>query len=50
MIKNMHSISEFKAHSVFKAKCKLLKNPDSKKYIQYSEKLQGKHKLIKYPE
>jgi len=30
MTKNMHSISEFKPHSVFKAKCKLLKNPECK--------------------
>jgi len=50
MIKNMHSISEFKAHSVFQGKRKLLKNPERKKYIQYSGIFQGKHKLLKYPE
>jgi len=27
MIQNMHSISEFKAHSVFQGKRKLLTNP-----------------------
>jgi len=50
MIKNMHSVSEFKAHSVFQRKRTLLKNPECKKYIQYSEKFQGKHKLLKNPE
>jgi len=49
MIKNMHSVSEFKAHSVFQGKRKLFKNPECKKYIQYSEKFQGKHKLLKNP-
>ena len=34
--------SEFRAHSVFQGKCKLLKNPENKKHIQYSEKFQGK--------
>jgi len=29
-------------HSVFQGKRKLLKNPECKKYIQYSEKFQGK--------
>jgi len=33
MIQNMHSISEFKAHSVFQGKRKLPKNPGCKKYI-----------------
>jgi len=46
----MHSVSEFKAHSVFQGKRKLLKNPECKKYIQYSEKFQGKHKFLKNPE
>jgi len=50
MIKNMHSISEFKAQSVFQGKRKLLKNPVCKKYIQYSENFQGKHELLKNPE
>ena len=50
MIKNMHSISEFKAHSIFQGKRKLLKNPECKKYFQYSEKFQGKYKLLKNPE
>ena len=48
--KNMHSVSAFKAHSVFQDKRKLLKNPECKKYIQYSENFQGKHKLLKNPE
>jgi len=46
----MHSVSAFKAHSVFQGKRKLLKNPECKKYIKYSEKFQGKHKLLKNPE
>ena len=29
-------------HSVFQGKRKLLKNPECKKYIQYSENFQGK--------
>jgi len=37
----MYSASEFKAQSVFQGKRKLLKNPESKKYIQYSEKFQA---------
>jgi len=42
--------------TVFQGKCKLLKTPECKKYIQYSEKfqgnsvLQGKRKLLKTPE
>jgi len=39
--KNMQSVSEFKAHSAFQVKRKLLKNPECKKYIQYSEKFQA---------
>ena len=46
----MHSASEFKAHSVFEGKRQLLKNPECKKYTQYSETFQGKHKLLKNPE
>jgi len=46
----MLSVSEFKAHSVFQGKRKLLKNPECEKYIQYSENFQGKHKLLKNPE
>ena len=37
----------FKAHSVFQGKHKLLKNPECKNYIQYSEHFQGKRKLLK---
>jgi len=43
-------------HTVFQGKRKLLKNPECKKYIQYSKKFQGKlcfqdkHKLLKNPE
>jgi len=50
MIRNVHSVSDFKAHFVFQGKRKLLKNLECKKYIQYSEKFQGKHKLLKNPE
>jgi len=48
--------SEFRAHSVFQGKRKLLKNPECKRYIQGSEKFQGKlscqdkSKLLKKPE
>jgi len=42
MIKYNIQYNEFRAHSVFQGKRKLLKNPECKKYIQYSEKLQGK--------
>jgi len=35
-------VKDFRAHSVFQGKNKLLKNPECKKYIQYSEKFQGK--------
>jgi len=47
--------SEFRAHSVFLGKHKLLKNPECKNCIQYSEKFQGKlcfqskGKLLKNP-
>jgi len=34
--------SEFRAPSAFQSKRKLLKAPECKKYIQYSEKFQGK--------
>jgi len=44
----------FRAHSLFQDKCKLLKTPECKKYIQYSEQFQGnsvffkgKRKLLK---
>jgi len=46
MIKNMHSVSEFKAHSVFQGKRKLLKNTECKKYISYKENFQEKYKLL----
>jgi len=55
MIKNIYSIQWIRAHSVFQGKRKLLKNPECKKYIQYSEKFQGnsnfqgKGKLLKNP-
>ena len=45
----MHSASEFKLHSVFQGKRKLLKNRECEKYTQYSENFQGKHKLLKNP-
>ena len=60
MIKNMHSVSEFKAHSDFQGKRKLLKIPECKKYIQYmvntvkifreNSVFQGKCKLFKNAE
>jgi len=34
--------SEFRAHSVFQGKHKLLKNPESENYIQCSDNFQGK--------
>jgi len=34
--------SEFRAHSVFQGKQKLLKHPECKKYIKYSEKFRDK--------
>ena len=46
-------MKNFRAHAVFQGKRKLLKNPECDKYIQYSEKFQGKlcfqgkHKLLK---
>jgi len=48
--------SEFRAHSVFQGKRKLLKNPECEKYMQYTETFQGKlciqrkSKLLKNPE
>jgi len=33
--------SEFRAHSAFQGKRKLLKYPECKKYVQYHEKFQG---------
>jgi len=48
--------SEFSTHFVFQGKHKLLKHPECRKYIKYSEKLhdklcfQGKHKFLKNPE
>jgi len=42
IIKTYIQYSEFKAHSVFQGKTKLLKNPECKKCIQYCEKFQGK--------
>ena len=49
-------LTQIRAPSVFQGKRKLLKNPESKKYIQYSEKFQGnsvfqgKRVLLKNPE
>jgi len=37
----LDTVKNFRAHSVFQGKRKLLKNPECKKYIQYSEKFQG---------
>ena len=48
--------SEFRTRSVFQGKRKLLKNPECKKYIQYTEKfqcklcVQRKSKFLKDPE
>jgi len=42
MIKIYIQYSEFKAHSVFQDKRKLLKNLECKNYITFSEKFQGK--------
>jgi len=57
MIKNMHLVSEFKAHSVFRGKRKLLTNPECKRYIVNTVKIfrensvfQGKCKLFKNAE
>jgi len=53
--KYFNAVKNFTAHSVFQGKRKLLKNPECKKYVQYSEnfqgklRFQGKHKL-KNPE
>jgi len=55
-MKNTSSVQWIQGPSVFQGKGKLLKNPECKKYIQYSEKLQGnsvfqgKRKLLKNPE
>jgi len=38
---------KFRAHSVFQGKHKLLKYPECKNYIQYSEHFQDKRKLLK---
>jgi len=51
-----NTVKNFRAHSVFQGKCKLLKNYECKKYIQYSENFQvtlcfqGNPKLLKNPE
>ena len=56
MIKIHIPYSEFRAHSVFQGKQKLLKHPECKKYIKYSVKFrdklcfQGKRKFLKNPE
>jgi len=42
MIKIYIQCTEFRAHSVYQGKRKLLKHPECKKYIQYSENFQGK--------
>jgi len=48
--------NEFRAHSFFQGKQKLLKHPECKKYIKYSEKIhdklcfQGKRKFLQNPE
>jgi len=49
-------VKNFQVTLCFLGKCKLLKNPECKKYIQYSENFQGtlffhgKRKLLKNPE
>ena len=56
IIKNTYSVQWIQSNSVFQGKRKLLKDPECKKYIQYSEKFQGnsifqgKRKLLKNPE
>ena len=50
-----NTVKSFRAHSVFQGKRKLLKNPECKKYIQYSEFratlfLRASTKLLKNPE
>jgi len=48
MIKSIFNTGKtFRAHSVFQGKHKLLKYPECKNYIQYSEHFQGKRKLLK---
>jgi len=55
-LQNEKNISEFSAQSIFQGKRKLLKTPECKKYIQYSEHVQGKlcfqckRMLLKNPE
>jgi len=41
MIKIYIQYSEFRAHSVLQSKRKFLKNPECKKFIQYSDNFQG---------
>ena len=43
VIKIYIQYSEFRPRSVFQGKCKLLKNPECQRYIQYSENFQDKH-------
>ena len=49
-------LKNLRANSVFQGKRKLLKNPECKKFIQYSENFQGdsvfqgKRELLKNPE
>jgi len=57
MIKYVFNVVKiFRAPSVSQGKRKLLKNPECKKYIQYSESFQGnsifqgKRELLKNPE
>jgi len=38
----LNTVKKFRANSVFQGKRKFLKNPECKKYIEYSEKIQGK--------
>jgi len=51
-----HGLEKFQGKLCFQSKRKLLKNPEWKKYTQYSEKCQGhsvfqsKRKLLKNPE
>jgi len=43
-------LKNFGANSVFKASASCSKIPNAKKIFKYSEKFQGKRKLLKNPE
>jgi len=46
----LHGLKNFQGKLCFQGKSKLLKNPECKKYIQYSENFQGNRKLLENPE